>query len=125
MTRQKEQYLLEKYPKVFPPEEIRNNVTKSCMAFGFECSDGWFDIIEECLRDLSKLPEPPTLLQVKEKFGTLRIYVDGYTDEDDAIISRAEKKSENTCEMCGKVGHIRGAHWYMVRCDDCVTRQYE
>lgn len=47
------------------------------IAYGFECGDGWFQIIDECLTSiLSVLGEKDIfeVTQIKEKLGTLRIY---------------------------------------------------
>jgi len=85
--------LYDKYPAIFA-------IRESCMKWGFECGDGWFQLLDtlcealtytyggvECasadvswLRLKWPLPffkyEPPTVIadQVKEKFGTLRFY---------------------------------------------------
>lgn len=43
MSPEKDAYLCEKYPKIFVNRN--SNVKESCMAWGFEIGDGWFDII--------------------------------------------------------------------------------
>lgn len=88
--------------------------TVSLMCYGFECEDGWFDIIW----DLSEKIEPFAsddfnVFQVKEKFGGLRFYTDGYTDEISAFIREAENKAENTCERCGKPSKIKSKNGWM------------
>ena len=58
--------------------------------------------------------------QVKEKFGSLRFYIDAGTDEQFAAIHAAEHISEYTCESCGRPGHARRyGYWVTVRCDEC------
>jgi hypothetical protein len=70
------------------------SVQESCMAWGFSCADGWFDLtyklseaIEAKARELGIDPLSeawPRARQVKEKFGTLRFYVSaGENDEPD------------------------------------------
>jgi hypothetical protein len=65
-----------------------------------------------------------SVAQIKEKFGTLRFYVDinGATKEVreqiDAIISDAEGKSCVTCEVCGKPGSRRSTGWIQTLCDE-------
>jgi len=39
------------------------------IVFGFECGDGWFDIIYSLSKKISKLDPNCKALQVKEKFG--------------------------------------------------------
>jgi len=57
--------------------------------------------------------------QVKEKFGTLRFYMDGATDEMYDAINEAERLSATTCESCGLPGKVIGGGWIRVLCDKC------
>lgn len=66
--------------------------------------------------------EAPTIKidQIKEKFGTLRVYMNFYNDEVDKAIEVAELESSQTCEDCGKEGHMTNIHhWMRTLCDDC------
>jgi len=61
------------------------------------------------------------LVQVKEKFGTLRLYgkapsFDSYIG---GVLRMAEAMSAVTCEMCGKPGKPTSGNWVKVRCEDC------
>jgi len=81
--------------------------------------------------------------QVKEKFGTLRVYYDvynRYSPEEvknvskktlheaylryvgyvDGVISFATELSEHTCESHGKPGKLNTKGWWKVRCEDCI-----
>jgi hypothetical protein len=60
----------------------------------------------------------PTVSQVKEKFGTLRFYIDGGTKEHYNYIRFAESMSAVTCETCGAPGKTRGHGWYYTACDE-------
>ena len=89
----------------------------------FEHNDGWYDIIYNLSKKIydickEKGYEIPIAMQVKEKFGTLRFYIDsGYGEIYDAI-DKAEKLSEITCEVCGEPGITRDNHgWYTTLCD--------
>lgn len=55
----------------------------------------------------------PVVMQVKEKFGTLRFYVTGATDEQYAVISLAETMSSFTCEVCGERGKQTNKNGYI------------
>jgi hypothetical protein len=115
-----EMYLLNKYKSLFPPEEIRVDETKCCLAFGFECNAGWHELLDDCFSQLLALNEDIKIAQVKEKFGALRIYIDGGSDEAFAIIDRIEKQSLLVCEICGKPGSLRSEHhWLSTRCEEC------
>ena len=58
-----------------------------------------------------------TASQVKEKFGGLRFYTNGYTDEIGAMIRMAESMSYRTCEVCGNPGHSNNYGWISTLCD--------
>lgn len=48
------------------------------------------------------------VVQVKEKFGALRFYLNYVApDEVSALIRAAEEESGRTCETCGKLGERR------------------
>lgn len=71
-----------------------------------------------------RLVEPPEdnricFEQVKEKFASLRIYTNYYSDDIQNLIDETSAKSEITCEKCGKPGNIRGECWLITLCDDC------
>lgn len=94
--------------------------------FGFEVNDGWFDLLwelsEKIQNEVDKLDKEKKedfyVLQVKEKYGTLRYYTSFITDEIDAAISQAEDKSYEICEICGKAGRLNEGGWYAVRCKE-------
>ncbi len=59
----------------------------------------------------------PVAVQVKEKFGTLRFYVDRGNDRIYNLINFAEAMSSRTCEECGAVGKERYGGWIRTLCD--------
>lgn len=63
------------------------------------------------------------VVQVKEKFGTLRYYTQGYyNDKIERLIGEAEKKSEQVCESCGRdtgESNLKGGSWVYNMCDEC------
>jgi len=59
----------------------------------------------------------PTVVQVKEKFGTLRFYIQAGTDEHYNYISFAESMSGRTCEQCGNPGKRLGRGWIYTACE--------
>jgi hypothetical protein len=58
------------------------------------------------------------VVQVKEKFGTLRFYHPG-NDAIDRYVRLAERLSSVTCEDCGKRGVQNDSGWIRTHCDDC------
>ena len=82
-----------------------------------ECGPGWNGLID---RTLARLSDTVEVVQIKEKFGELRIYFFGGTDTDDKIVCEAEDESATICEACGAPGKTRCSHgWYTTMCVEC------
>ena len=62
-------------------------------------TDGWIDILDTLSIYLAKNPEI-RVVQVKEKFGSLRFYADNTTELEDTLIDFAEALSIKTCVGC-------------------------
>lgn len=120
-----DQKIIRKHPRLFQPDPaLRNNL----MSFGFECDEGWKKILTELCNDLErqKLSKAFQILQVKEKFGTLRFYVSGGTGEVFALIDAAERASSWTCEVCGETfGAARTdiGGWLKTLCPSCMLAE--
>ena len=70
--------------------------------------------------EFKEVPPPMpyiTASQVKEKFGGLRFYTNGYTDEVGGMIRMAESMSYRTCEVCGNSGRSNNHGWISTLCD--------
>jgi hypothetical protein len=122
MKKENEELLFDEFPIMFRGRH--KSLTESLMPFGFECGDGWFDLLYELCTNIQKAnpPEEFEVVQVKEKYGTLRFYVSSFTDEIDDLISNAERKSGSICESCGGKGELRGIGWIQTLCDKCNER---
>jgi len=99
--------LFKDFPNLYRVKD--KSVKDSLMRFGFECEDGWFDLIYELSKKITELdPEGKVeAVQVKEKFGGLRFYINGAPREIHDLIAKYEKKSYQTCEACGAKGKSR------------------
>jgi hypothetical protein len=62
------------------------------------------------------------VVQVKEKFGSLRFYTKHSTPALANLINAAEEKSEHTCEWCGAEGKCGGYGWIKTLCDPCRVK---
>lgn len=106
-------------------------MSETAMVWGFQHSDGWFQLLDDVSRELEaeiervvreEGEEAASYLRastVKEKFGSLRLYTFSSTDEMDMLISEAELRSSRTCEITGAPGRIRSINgWYMTLCDE-------
>jgi len=97
-----------------------NNITDSDF---FQVSLGWNLIIKNLIQDLIKLGWNKEVIQVKEKFGGLRFYINEGTDEIHQRIGQAELESMKTCEITGKPGKIRtDIGWHRTLCDEEYER---
>ena len=96
-------------------------ITENLMPFGFECGNGWFNLIYELSDKISKLDPNCKAVQVKEKFGGLRFYTGATTKEVYDLISEYESKSYKTCEDCGdtKTAKRRSTGWIYTLCNKC------
>ena len=124
--------LCEKYPKMMVNRN--KNMQETCMCWGFECGDGWFNILDQLMSNIQhhidwnnqnfdkgykqyKQVAQVTLDQVKEKFGTLRFYYTGGDDIIDGMVRMAESMSAVTCEACGAPGTTGGRGWITTLCE--------
>jgi hypothetical protein len=102
-------------------EEVARNVGK-----------GWHRILEDLFVKWFFLGWNGEYVQIKEKFGALRVYADivasGKVEAElfqDAL-SAAEAESSHYCEECGDYGRIRKDGWHVCLCHLCAyTSQKE
>lgn len=95
------------------------------MKFGIECGPGWWPLIAKLIDDIAKLDTEKQVVvtQIKEKFGGLRFYIVGGTDEIYRLIYKAETQSYKICENCGRPGQTcQGGGWLQTLCPDCASK---
>jgi len=136
--------LYQKYPDLFSNKT--KSPTESCMSWGCEIGNGWFDILsvlcysivqyENMIKDSNTWSEiqfgelaqkyknyrPVKFDQVKEKYGGLRVYFSGGDDYVDGLISMAENMSYKTCEACGNPGKPNEGGWITTLCENCRNK---
>ena len=106
--------LCKRYPEIFKMRHAP--MTETAMCWGFECGDGWFELIDCLCASIMDNPPPPVAVQVKEKFGGLRFYVDSASETVWGLIEMAEAFSFRVCEICGALGKRTDGHYIRVRC---------
>lgn len=84
--------------------------------FNYEITQAHVDEARERMEQAAE--KTPVATQVKEKYGTLRFYVSGATDEQYAYIQFAEGMSAHVCEVCGNRGKRSGGYWVSTRCKE-------
>lgn len=114
------------------PDRSKLTPESSCMYWGFAVGDGWYNLVKQTLILAEQIckayPDNGAgfqIAQVKEKFGCLRIYFDGWiipkglTIHNDPmwqIFIDAENKSAAICEVCGKPGKRNKGPWVKTVC---------
>jgi hypothetical protein len=148
MSPENTKVLYETFPEIYRGKD--KPMQQTCMCWGFECGNGWFDILyllsllitrrvksdiehkelvikykekypeDNHWKNMEIPPEPvyPEVMQVKEKFGGLRFYMDGSNDYFDGLIAFAESLSYKTCEVCGKPGESNNEGWIKTLCEE-------
>lgn len=141
MSPELDKRLCEEFPEIFKNRHAP--MSKTCMCWGFDVGDGWYDIIHEACEKLEQLRFKTGMVvyaeQVKEKFGTLRFYIneDGRRlkltksqrnevwENAVDIVSEAEVKSSKICEECGNTGNINKRGWKVTLCDECRKARFK
>lgn len=125
MNEANEKQLYERFPQLFRDSD------KTLMRWGVATGDGWFQILFKLCEDIEAVCEEKRIFkggsvrfsQIKEKFGTLTVYVDKGFPEIYALINAAAEESATTCETCGKPGEMRRTSWFHVACDSCEAER--
>lgn len=93
--------------------------------------DGWRDIFIDMCREINieynrltnEQKEMFQIVEVKEKYGTLRVYCHSYTREIDNIIDKYTRLSEKVCINCGKPAKWYTTGWITPVCDGCKNER--
>lgn len=126
MKQQLDDILCQRYPAIFRDRHAAKTDTSMC--WGFTCGDGWYPLIDALCENLMRLSPTPTdvpvAFQVKEKFGSLRFYVNNSTPEQDAVIVFAETLSRRICEHCGTMNETKTymQGWHRTLCPQCAKK---
>lgn len=85
---------------------------------GYYLPDGWADLVYDLHNAILENDPDYQIVQVKEKFGGLRFYVNQpISDMSKSLISEAEKSSFEICQDCGATGSLRKRGWWATLCD--------
>jgi predicted DNA-binding protein YlxM (UPF0122 family) len=125
MKTQLEKLIYDKYPALYRQKDL--SMQETCMCWGICVGDGWYKIIDKMSKQLTAYNDKHSLMteatQVKEKFGTLRVYLNQSNSIIDKIVAEAEVASAKTCEICGKPGKLYTKGWCKVRCLACKKKE--
>lgn len=144
MLEELENKIYEIAPILYKQKDLDETVT--CMCWGFECPDAWFDIIFELSKKLenincklAKFNVEINASQVKEKYGTLHFYYDvvyktKLTNNDDRLVKQyihrindeimiAEQKTEKICAICGNPATTCTTGYILYLCEKCKNKE--
>jgi hypothetical protein len=100
MNRNLERDLQSRFPGFF--RDLYGDPRETGMTHGCDFTDGCYRIVERLCEALEPVAPPEfKFVQVKEKFGRLRIYATNDSDETSRLIRQAQEESLNFCEQCG------------------------
>ena len=111
--------------KIYYPKEIHERVENG-MGCASHISEGWYELVRELDSNIAEICPEYIIDQVKEKFGRLRYYISGITEDIDEakvktiynLIHEAEEKSGKICAICGNVGKLGNYNGvYATRCE--------
>ncbi len=105
--------LFEDFPLLYAGRHLP--VTTNLMSSGFDCGDGCFELLYDLSQQLEQYnlehPEATVMaVQVKEKFGALRFYIDRVALPVEAAIAAAVLQSLQTCALTGRPGSLHQRH---------------
>lgn len=148
--------LTKQYPLLFTTQE-----QEPFALFGFECQDGWYNILyaafdalytpfknaqtrmKWCVEQMHKHPDDekareqaqqaidqldacqqalPVFVQIKAKFGSLRMYYDGGDARTAGVVDMAETLSSCSCEVCGAPATTQPGRWVSTLCPQHVKK---
>ncbi len=90
---------------------------------------GWYPVVIALDRQLADLDPGYRVLQVKEKFGTLRYYwqpdetnpSEAVRTRGEELVNAAEALSGRTCDECAAMGSlVQRRGWLRTLCEDCA-----
>jgi rubrerythrin len=139
MKEELQSQLYNKYPKIFRQKDFSS--MEACMSCDICTGDGWYDLIDclcfsiqneinnsnysipgELFCEKQKRSVFVEAVQVKEKYGGLRFYIDGGNDMISGMISMAESMSYHICEECGSPGKKTNSGWIRTLCPLCQEK---
>lgn len=108
MTPENTQRLFERFDHLYRGRYLP--LTQNRMAEGFDCGDGWYDLIYQLSEQIEAYRQTHTeavdliVMQVKQKFGELRFYVQPRIPVVEEMIKAAGERSRRICELTGQPG---------------------
>ena len=123
MNKKHEEYLYKKYPKLYRQHVL--DMSETALCWGLQCGSGWFKILDKLSAQITKVCPTAEATTVKEKLGSLRVYLTKEPKAVHELIQKAADESYRTCEECGKPGVAKADSfgWISVLCKKCRKKE--
>ena len=135
MTKHMRKKLIEEYPYLQPRNIFTNEISKDYdyqfIHGEYDLPDGWLELFLQMCEDIKEplikvdYLDKFRFLQIKEKYGSMRVYTYGATNEVLDIIRKYEFLSAMVCCVCGKPANIRTYGYICPYCYEHIKDSYE
>ncbi|MDO4501503.1 MAG: hypothetical protein Q4B60_09580 [Erysipelotrichaceae bacterium] len=136
MTKEENKMLIDEIPFLVPrnrwtdevDEKYDYSYTELDMA---EVPSGWNQYLLPLARELNEVlkrigyEDEYRILQIKEKYNSLRWYSNVINEELSMIVGKYSDKCRHTCHCCGKKAKWETSGWIASYCDDCFKKIYD
>lgn len=87
----------------------------------FSLPSGWHEIARQMIKECEEAESNFEIIDLKEKWGAIRMYSQPCTDKISEIEHKYEKLSSRICCKCGKPATKVSTGWVLPWCDKCGT----
>lgn len=87
-------------------------VSEKNLGYREELPEGWWSLFQQLLAESDQLDPSFSVVQAKQKFGELRVYLQSYPPRALDLIDAATVASKSTCEVCGGEAVLRVTRGY-------------
>lgn len=129
-SRQLRKAITEEYPYLLPKSmktgEVHLDYDYTYIVGEYDLPEGWLALFLQCCKDIREPLAKAGLLyefrflQIKEKYGSMRMYNSGATEEVHDIIDKYEFLSQQVCCECGKPAAVMTSGWICPYCAEHV-----
>lgn len=97
--------------------------------YKMDVGPGWSSLLDQLDAELKAIDPDYQTVQVKEKFGNLRVYIEDtgpYPGLMWDVLGKYERLSSEVCEECGQPGtHDNSRYWIKTLCPACTASRAE
>lgn len=84
--------------------------------------EGWKTILKDGFTKMFESGWDGKVFQIKEKFGSLRLYLNEHNEDLNFIIDEMTKHTQSVCYRCGKPATTNTKGWFLYSCEEHKER---